>query len=738
MPQLLLEFFSEEIPARMQKRAEEDLARLVGEGLSAGGLANAKMRTLSGPRRIALIVDDLPAATPDVNEERKGPKVGAPAPALAGFVRAAGLAQIEDAQIQKDPKGDFYVARMSKKGRATAALIAEIAPKVAREFPWPKSMRSGSSDFIWVRPLHKVLCVFDGKPVKFEIAGVTSGDETEGHRFHAPAWIKVKNAADYEAKLKAAYVLVDREARKAKILADAKAACAALQLELVEDAGLLEEVAGLAEWPVVVVGDMDAGFLDLPPEVIRLTMRTHQRYFAVRGRDRKLAPHFIAVANVEARDGGAAIAAGNARVLSARLNDARFFWDNDKRAPLEARVEKLKQIVFHQKLGSVWDKVERVRALAKELAPIVKADPALVDRAALLAKADLVTETVGEFPELQGQIGRDLAALQGEKPSVAVAIEDHYRPVGPNDRVPSDPVALAVALADKLDTLVGFWAIDEKPTGSRDPYALRRAALGTVRLVLENGVRLRIAQLLEEPIATAWGQVVTDKTFEAYDPAIRSLHDHDRDADADTIAHAVAENIPNFSDPESVAERELIAYTLLSFFADRLKVQLRDQGKRHDLVDAVFALGDDDLVRIVARVDALEAFLKTEDGANLLTGYRRAANILKAEEKKDANLAARLAKGLAALNREKLTLPAERDLLNAVNEAGPAARKAVGAERFEEAMAALAKLRAPVDRFFDEVLVNDKDDTLRLNRLLLLAQIREALHGVADFSRIEG
>ncbi|MGE3304206.1 MAG: glycine--tRNA ligase subunit beta, partial [Hyphomonadaceae bacterium] len=490
MPAFLLEFFSEEIPARMQKRAEEDLVRLLGAELEAAGLGKLSLRTMSGPRRIA-IMGELPAGAASVNEERKGPRVGAPEQALAGFLKAAGLARIEDAQIQKDPKGDFYVARIAREGRATPAILAEAIPKTARAFPWPKSMRSGTSDFTWVRPLHEVLCLFDGAPVAFEVGGVKSGARTWGHRFHSAGAIEITDPKQYEEKLRAAFVLADREVRKAKILADAKAACAARALSLVEDAGLLEEVAGLAEWPVVVLGDMDPAFLDLPAEVIRLTMRTHQRYFAVRGADGRLAPHFVTVANVEAKDGGKAIAAGNARVLSARLNDARFFWEQDRKLKLgdPARVEKLKSIVFHQKLGSVWDKVERVAALAQELALVAGADPALVARAARLAKCDLVTETVGEFPELQGQIGRQLAELEGEHPSVAAAIEDHYRPLGPNDRVPSDPVAITLALADKLDTLVGFWAIDEKPTGSRDPYALRRAALGICRVLLENNVR---------------------------------------------------------------------------------------------------------------------------------------------------------------------------------------------------------------------------------------------------------
>ena len=714
MPELLLEFFSEEIPARMQKRAEEDLAKMLGEALSEAGLPKAKLRTLSGPRRVTVIADDLPARAADVDEERKGPRVGAPEKAVEGFLKAAGLSKIEDAQIQKDPKGDFYVARISKKGRDTAEIVAEAVPKIARAFPWPKSMRSGRSEFVWVRPLHGVLCLFDGAVVKFEVGPVASGGQTWGHRFLSKGALSPKDAADYENKLRDAHVIADRERRKAKIIGDAAAACAERGLELVEDAGLLEEVAGLAEWPVVVLGDLDPSFLDLPAEVIRLTMRTHQRYFAVRDpKSGKLAPHFVTVANVIPRDDGKAIAAGNSRVLSARLNDARFFWDGDRKTKLEARVEKLKQIVFHAKLGTVYDKVERVRALAKELAPIVGADPKLVDRAALLAKADLVTEVVGEFPELQGQIGRQLAELEGESKSVAVAIEDHYRPLGPNDRVPSDPVAIAVALADKLDSLAGFWAVGEKPTGSSDPFALRRAALGTVRTLIVSNVRL---------------------------PLGRVIRRDERSTDYVSVGGAVRKALWAHLPHTAAGSDRLDELTndLLSFLADRLKVQLRDQGKRHDLVDAVFALGDDDLVRIVARVEALDAFLKTEDGANLLAGYRRAANILAAEVKKkawsEADEKGAYDPAVLAQNPQ----PAERALLEAVNKIGPAAKTAVEKEQFETAMTALAGLRAPLDLFFEQVLVNDPNQSVRANRLLLLTQIRDALNGVADFSKIEG
>jgi glycyl-tRNA synthetase beta chain len=738
MPSFLLEFFSEEIPARMQKRAEDDLARMLHEKLLVGtGHASAKVRTLSGPRRIAIIVDDLGLKSDEPIQKRKGPKVGAPAQAIDGFLKSTGLGSIEEAQVVGEPGKQFYEATYRRPALAMSDVIKTVVPEIAKDFPWPKSMRSGSSDFIWVRPLHGVLCVFDGKPIAFEVGGVKSGAQTWGHRFHSSGAITIANAAEYEGKLRDAYVLADREARKAKILADAKAACAAKKVELVEDAGLLEEVAGLAEWPVVVLGDMDKAFLDLPAEVIRLTMRTHQRYFAVRDpKSGKLAPHFITVANVEPRDGGKAIAAGNARVLSARLNDARFFWDGDRKIRLEDRVAKLDQIVFHQKLGSVGDKVKRVRALARELAPLVGADPDLADRAALLAKADLVTEIVGEFPELQGQIGRQLFLIQnGIDPSplagegreggragkgavaeaarppppapspqgggefsaaqirsIATAIEDHYRPLGPNDRVPSDPVAIAVALADKLDTLFGFWLIDEKPTGSKDPFALRRAALGAVRMILALNVRMSPAQHYQW-----WEQ----KNFGEASKKISAF----------------------------------LAKDIVAFLADRLKVQLRDQGKRHDLVDAVFALGDDDLVRIVARVEALDKFLKTDDGANILAGYRRAANIIAAEVKKGQGVSEG---AYDAGVLDKNPQPAERALLDAVNRIGPEARKLVEKEQFEAAMTALAGLRAPLDLFFEQVLVNDPNPDVRRNRLLLLTQIRDALGAVADFSKIEG
>lgn len=714
MPQLLLEFFSEEIPARMQARAEADLERLLTEKLTGAGFLPEGVKAFSTARRLAAVVEGLPAKQPDVREERKGPRVGAPEKALEGFLRGAGLKLIDEATIQKDPKGDFYVAKIEKKGRETAAVISEIVPEIVKAFPWPKSMRSGTSDLYWVRPLQSIVCAFDGETVDLAIDGVRCGRQTEGHRFHAPGRFDVRRFDDYRDGLKKRFVVLDREERKAIIAREAKTLCEARNLELVEDPGLLEETAGLAEWPVVVMGDMDPAFLDLPGEVIRLTMRTHQRYFAVRDpKSKKLAPHFITVANIEASDGGKEIARGNAKVLSARLNDARFFWDLDKARGLEdaERVAKLDKIVFHQKLGSIGDKVRRIEALAVELAPIVGADVDLVRRAAQLCKRDLVTETVGEFPELQGQIGRQLfehaagapassrqtgaskGRLEAGAPgdaSVAIAIEDHYRPLGPNDRVPIDPVAVCVALADKLDSLGAFWAIEETPTGSSDAFGLRRCALGFIRTVLNGNVRLPIK---------VWA----------------------------------AKAIAPFQRDEGEVLR--VAHFLRDFYFDRLKVQLRDSGKRHDLVDAVLSLGDDDLVRIVARVEALDAFLKTDDGKNLLAGYKRAANILAAEDKKGA------LKGIdfaTPIDAKLLAEAAERALHAALAKAAPAAKAAVEKEDFAAAMTALAGLRAPVDAFMTDVLVNADDKAVRANRLKLLNQIRDSLAAVADFSKIEG
>lgn len=677
MADLILELFSEEIPARMQAKAEQDLGAALEKALGEAGLSWASLETASGPRRLTVFVDDLSERSADVKEERKGPKVGAPDKAVEGFLRGAGLSDISQAEVRSDPKkGDFYVAVIETPGRDATDIIAEAVPAIIRGFHWPKSMRWGTGELRWVRPLQRIVCVLDGKIVPFEVDGVASGNETEGHRVHGRGPYKVLDRQDYEESLSGAgHVKLTRDARREVILSGIEKVCADAGLEWIEDKGLLEEVVGLAEWPVVVLGDMDPAFLSLPPEVIQLSMRTHQKYFAVNDKKTgKLAPNFIVVANIEATDGGKKLAEGNSRVLSARLDDGRFFWEKDKATPLEEMAAKLSTIAFKAELGSLGDKVERVAALARELAPKVGADPELAERAARLAKADLVSEMVGEFPELQGVMGRYYALEAGEPEAVADAIRDHYKPQGPSDSVPTDPVGIAVALADKLDTLVGFWAIDEKPTGSKDPFALRRAALGVVRILLENEVRLKLQSNLE------------------------------------------------------------VSNDLLSFFADRLKQVLRDQGQRHDLIDAVFALGEDDLVLITRRVEALGAFLDTEDGANLLAGYKRAANILKAEEKKGD-----LPSDLSVDDSLIAKGPAEEQALGqALADVEAAIEGPLAAEDFTGAMAELAKLRAPVDAFFEAVMVNDDDAAVRANRLALLTKIRATLHRVADFSRIDG
>lgn len=675
MPQLLLELFCEEIPARMQAKAESDLGEAIKKELSDAGLEFGSVETLGGPRRLTVIVNDLAEKSADVREERKGPKVGAPEKAVEGFMRGAGLTSIDQAEIKSDPKkGDFYVAVIETPGRAATDIIAEIVPSVIRGFHWPKSMRWGTGDLRWVRPLQRVVCVFGGNVVPFEVDGLASGNETEGHRVHGRGPFAVTDADSYKAALEGeGHVMLYREARRSKIHADAQKVCADAGLELVEDIGLLEEVTGLAEWPVVLLGEMDPAFLDLPEEVIQLSMRVHQKYFAVRDpKTGGLAPNFVVVANISAKDGGKKIAEGNSRVLSARLNDGRFFWDNDLATPLEEMGEKLKTIDFKKELGTIADKVNRVETLANEIAEKIGANPSLASRAARLSKSDLVSEMVYEFPELQGVMGRYYAQKQGEPQAVADAIRDHYKPQGPSDAVPSEPVSIAVALADKLDTLVGFWAIDEKPTGSKDPFALRRAALGVVRIVLENNVRLALTK--------------------------------------DTRVNA----------------------DLLSFFADRLKQYLRDQGKRHDLIDAVFALGEDDLVAITNRVDALQSFLSSDDGANLLAGFKRAANILKAEEKKDGTTYQ------GTVNPELLTESQEKDLFAALQDGETKAGAALTAEDFEAAMGVLSSLRGPIDAFFDHVTVNADDVAVRQNRLYLLSQIRSVLGQVADFTKIEG
>jgi glycyl-tRNA synthetase beta chain len=664
MPQLLLELFSEEIPARMQAQAAKDLERMAREHLAAAGFLPEALKTFAGPRRLTLVAEGLPLAQADRKEELKGPRVGAPPQAMEGFLRKAGLTQ--DQLVERD---GVYMAFIEKKGRPTPEIVAEMVEAIVRGFPWPKSMIWGTKKLRWVRPLKRILCVLDREVVPFAIEGIESGDVTEGHRFMGDAQPFVaKDFDEYAAGLEAHFVVLDVEERKERILEGCKTLCFARHLELVEDQGLLDEVAGLAEWPTPVMGDMDPVFLSLPPEVIRTSMRTHQKYFAVRkAGEEGLAPHFITIANIQAADGGAVIAAGNAKVLSSRLSDARFFWDEDVKVGFDKWLEKLDGVTFHAKLGTMAQRVERIVALAGEIAPLVGADVAKTKEAARLAKADLTSQMVGEFPELQGVMGGYYARAFGLDGEIADAVRDHYKPQGPSDAVPTAPVSIAVALADKLDTLVGFFAIDEKPTGSKDPYALRRAALGVIRIILDNGLRLSLAKFGKDD--------------------------------------------------------------LIAFFADRLKVTLRDQGKRHDLVDAVFALGDDDLARIVARVEALDGFLKTDDGKTLMAGYKRASNILKAEEKKGAL-------PVGAPEEPSADSDAEVGLYNALRLLDRPLKDALAKEDFTGAMTQLAELRGPVDAYLDGVFVNEPEH--RDNRLKTLAAVRDAMGQVADFGLIGG
>ena len=686
MAELLLELFSEEIPARMQARAREDLARLLGNALGEAGLEFNEIKTFATPRRLTTVVEGLPARSPDIREERKGPRIDAPDAAIKGFLKSTGLASADQAERRDDKKGAYYVALLERPGRATAEVIAEIMLELVKSFPWPKSMRWGIGRLRWVRPLQSIICLLDGKVVPFEVDGIRSGKETRGHRFMAHEPFKVRRFKDYEEKLRDAKVILDGDERARIILEGARKVAAKDGLTLLEDEALLAENRGLTEWPVVLLGSFDEEFLSVPPEVLATSMKAHQKCFSLRKKDGAIANRFIVVANLEASDKGNAIVAGNERVIRARLADAKFFFEQDRKVMLPDRVPKLKEIVFHEKLGSQYERVQRVWRLARELAPLVGADPDLAERAAILAKADLVSLMVGEFPELQGVMGRYYALDQEENEAVADAIAAHYKPLGASDDVPREPVAIAVALADKLDMLVGFWAIDEKPTGSKDPYALRRAALGVIRIVLENDLRLRLKEYLLTHQATA-----------KFDPAVHNLADR-----------------------------------LLSFFADRLKVHLRDQGARHDLVDAVFALGGDDLLIIVRRVEALGRFLDTEDGEHLLIGATRAINILRIEEKKDSRTYDE------SPDPTLFKRPEEKALAKAVDAVEKGSAAAITREDFEAAMAEMAKLRTPVDEFFDHVTVNATDPGLRANRLRLLNRIRATTLTVADFSKIEG
>lgn len=786
MPDLLLELFSEEIPARMQRKAADDLRKLVTDALVERGLVYEGAKAFATPRRLTLHIAGLPVRGRDIREERKGPRVGAPDAAVQGFLKASGLTSLDQATIVSDPKkGDSYIAIIEKPGQETVAAVAEIVPSVIRAFPWPKSMRwgkasSAGASLRWVRPLHSILCTFGAETeepevVPFDVDGIVSGNITYGHRFHAPGAIPVKRFDDYVAALEKAKVVLDADRRKEIILADAKTLAFAQGLELVEDEGLLEEVAGLVEWPVVLMGSFEERFLDIPGEAIRATIRANQKCFVLRDpATGNLANRFLLTSNLIASDGGEAIKAGNGRVVRARLSDAAYFWQTDRgplpdldtlkdsaeklgldlAKPLDQRMAKLDKlgVVFHAKLGTQGERVQRIAALARELAPIVGADPDKVERAAKLAKADLPTEMVGEFPELQGLMGRKYAELQGEDPSVAAAVEEHYKPLGPSDRVPTDPVSVAVALADKLDTLVGFWAIDEKPTGSKDPYALRRAALGVIRLVVENGVRITLAKWISYLMAGSEFARLAGPRWVAMDAIVGAMKSLDVDDEAVVDRSFVAAGLALLQaarrlnvDNETALVTSAIAAAkpkssdLLSFFHDRLKVMLRDQGARHDLVDAVLGEGasaNDDLLLITRRVAALGRFLETEDGKSLLAGYKRAANILKIEEKKDGEGAFAGAADLQLIADAGLI--EEKALAVALSQATPKAESAVAAEDYEGAMSALAELRPAVDAFFDKVTVNDPDPALRANRLKLLNQLREATRAVADFGRIAG
>ena len=725
MPELLLELFSEEIPARLQARAAEDLRRLVVDGLKARGLEVGEAKSFATPQRLALVVADVPKKSPAVSEERKGPRVGAPEPAIQGFLKGAGLKSIKDAEIVKDEKkGDFYVARIAKPGRPAAEIVAEVLREVILGFPWPKTMRINKlldtgAELRWIRPLHAIVCLLDGKVVPFEIAGIKAGNTTRGHRFHGNEPFKVSSFAEYEKGLKQHKVIVDAGKRAALINEQALALAKKHKLELVADEALLAENAGLTEWPIVLMGEFDKSFLAVPAECLTTSMKTHQKCFSLR-HGKKLSNHFLLVANLKAKDGGKEIVAGNEKVIAARLSDAKFFWEHDLKRPLDEMASALHGITFHEKLGSQWDRTERIAELAHQIAGAVDAVPEDARRAAQLCKADLVSGMVGEFPELQGLMGRYYAEAAGTKPEIARALELHYKPRGPADTVPlekeGDAVAVAVALADKLDTLVGFWAIGEKPTGSGDPYQLRRAALGVIRIVLENDLRLPLIRAFEIAVES-----VAKTTHAAH---MRKA----RESGGNSVVAAGVATVD-----WSGQQVRTNSVDLLAFFAERLKVHLRDKGARHDLIDAVFSLGgQDDLALIVKRVEALTELLATDDGANLLIGVKRATNILRDEEKNDkTSYAATYDVGLLE-EKEELALAA------AIESVKQDTAAAINVENFAGAMRALSELRAPVDAFFDKVTVNSDHPALRRNRLHLLSEIRAATLNVADFTKIAG
>jgi len=679
MAELLLELFSEEIPARMQARAAADLKRLVEAGLKKAGLSWDTSAAYVTPRRLCLVIDGLPEKQPDVKDERKGPQTSAPEQALKGFLGSLGGLSIDDCE-QREIKGKtFYFAVIEKKGLPTTDVLTSVLEAAFDGLPWPKSMRWGKGTKRWVRPLHNILAVFNGEVVNVTYANVEANGLTFGHRFLNPDAITVADFADYKTKLNDAHVMLDAADRRASILEQSEKLAADAGLSVKPDEGLLQEVTGLVEWPVVLLGNIDESFMELPPEVLTDTMKVHQKYFSLLKADGSLSANFMTVANQVATDGGKAITLGNERVLRARLSDAKFFWDQDRKSTLRSRCRKLKDIVFHAKLGSLAEKVLRMEQLAGTLADATGADKAQAQMAAHLCKCDLVTGMVTEIPEVQGVIGRYYALNDGLDLAIANAISEHYSPVGPNDVCPTAPVSVAVSLADKIDTLVGFWLIDEKPTGSKDPFALRRAALGVIRLIIENKLRIKLLDVFNK------------------------------------------------------AGGETIAADLLAFFADRLKVHLKSEGVRHDLIDAVFAVGgEDDLVRLLARVEALTAFVGSDDGGNLLAAHKRAANILRIEQKKDGMTYSGTADE-ALFEQDE-----EHALFAALNGAGGEGQALAQSEKFEDAMIALAELRGPLDNFFEDVMVNVDDKKVRNNRLLLLSQILMVMGEIADFSKIEG
>ncbi|EFL88843.1 glycine--tRNA ligase subunit beta [Ahrensia sp. R2A130] len=778
MPDFLLELRSEEIPARMQRKAAGDLKKLVTDALVDAGLTYEGAREYWTPRRLTLDLRGLTARSADIKEERKGPRTDAPEKAIAGFLRGAGLESVDQAETRTDPKkGEFLVAVIEKPGRDAADIIASVMPGIIENFPWPKSMRWGAKSaqagsLRWVRPLQSIIALLgvendETEVVPFEVSGIATGKVTYGHRFHAPEEITVRRFDDYVAKLEAANVVLDAERRKDIIRADAANLAFAKGLELVEDEALLEEVANLVEWPVALLGEFGADYLDIPPEVIRLTIKENQKCFVLRKQgETALSNTFLLVSNIDAHDGGTEIASGNAKVVNARLSDAKFFWETDlhtiETEGFQPWIDKLDNVTFHAKLGSQGDRVRRIAALARELAPLVGADPDDAEHAAKIAKADLNSQMIYEFPELQGAMGRKYAEIKGEKPEVAAAAELHYSPLGPTDDVPTEPVSVAVALADKLDTLVGFWAIDEKPTGSKDPYALRRAALGVTRLLLENKLSVSVFSLIRESYIQhlfrrqAWNEIVLIPLCDHGYASITAFFfyrgdevapwakfseiDYDRrvavvkakEEEADTRDSAtLTSGLQDYELSYELPSFGSVIPDLLAFFHDRLKVYLRDSGARHDLIDAVITPASDDLLAITRRVEALGSFLDTDDGANLLAGTKRAVNILAAEEKKGTGVA-------ESVDPAMFDTDQERALFTTLESAEHCAAEAVEKQNYEGAMKALAALRAPVDAFLDDVMVNVEDDAVRANRLALMRRIRDATGTVADFSKIAG